>query len=87
MSTYWTRDEKFCYIAHVWADKEQILEMMDLQDFNYTEMAQSIAEFIDSQPDNIDFITHIENCFDVLEREVNGAETVEWTKEYFIKYY
>jgi len=81
----WTNTEKICYIAHVWADKEKKKKF--LKDFDYTEMARTTAEFIDCQPDNVSFLTHVENCFDVLEAEFEGRDSPKWTKDYFAKYY
>lgn len=81
----WSYEEKLCYIAHNWADKEK--ETPHLQDFDYMDMAKASVEFIQSQPDNVDFLIHIENCFDVLARECEGADSPEWTKAYFAHYY
>ena len=87
MDNSWTRDEKICYIAHAWADKEKDAEFENLQDYDFMDMAKAAAEFINSQPDNVYFLTHIENCFDVLIAEMEGRDSAEWTPQYFAKYY
>ena len=86
----WTKSEALCYIAHIWAEKENDEDMGDLQDFDFIDMAIAAEQFIDSYPENfngISFTTHIENCFDVLMREIAGADTPEWTPEHFKSYY
>lgn len=63
----WTYEEKLCYIAHIWADKEK--EMSSLQDFDYSDMAKAAVEFINSQRHDIEFKEHIDNCFKTLNEE------------------
>ena len=80
----WTHTEKVCYIAHIWAEKETSSPC--LQDFDFTEMATATQEFIDCQPDDVEFKSHIENCFDALVFECENDTTLEWTIEYFTNY-
>jgi hypothetical protein len=81
MNEGWKYIEKICYIAHIWAKKEKEKEV--LEDFDYEDMANAVEQFINCLPDNVNFITHIENCFDVLEAECEGREAPRWTIEYF----
>lgn len=69
----WTYEEKLCYIAHLWADKEKI--MLSLQDFDYVDMTEAAIEFIRNQPDNIEFTAYIENCFNELDKEHIGENS------------
>jgi len=85
LNAAWTHTEKVCYIAHEWADKEEPYPC--LQDFDYTDMATSAQQFIDCQPSNIDFNTHVENCFDALASECEEKATPEWTIAYFEEKY
>jgi hypothetical protein len=71
----WITEKHLCYIAHIWAEKET--ETEELQDFDFSDMATAAKQFIDSQPDGVEFISHIENCFDVLVKEYEGSETHE----------
>ena len=80
----WTQSEKVCYIAHIWAEKETPFPC--LQDFDFMEMAKAAQEFIDCQPENVEFIAHIENCFDALVFECENDTTLEWTIEHFTNY-
>ena len=82
----WTHEERLCYIAHLWADKENETGKECLQDFDYFDMAIAAKEFIDSFSNKCAWATHVENCFDKLVLECEGQE-IEWTKEFFDQYY
>ena len=71
----WTYNEKVCYIAHIWADKENTDNV--LMDFDFTEMANLVQEFIESHPANVPFQTHIDNCFKTLVDEYRAEDTAE----------
>lgn len=71
----WTYTEKVCYISHIWAEKEK--EFQALQDFDFTDMAKAADEFINSQPYNVEFKDHVENCFKALNKECEESETPE----------
>lgn len=82
-SPEWTPEEKLCYIAHIWADKEPCCEI--LEDYGFSDMAKAAVKFIECQQPNIEFTEHIENCFFLLQKIEYDVEN--WTKENFMDLY
>ena len=55
MRNGWTYEEKLCYIAHTWAEKERQLGYGILEGFDHTDIAIAAKVFIKGYTAKVDF--------------------------------